>query len=150
MTDQTLPAPPHGTPRVCKREGCDQHVKGDRLTQGALYCSLDCKHRTQFDRWVANSRSAEWPYNKFIRATRASKRLQVDTTEKAQAQARKLIAAGMAAYENKDGLIRDVGMPKASHNAGKVFSRREEIRTKTEARSNGPQSSTLSARKGGA
>jgi hypothetical protein len=64
------------------------------------------------------------PFTQFLWATVPGKRLQVAETDHAQAQARKLVAAGMVAYENKYGLIRDLGIPRHPPKfAGRIFSK---------------------------
>lgn len=64
------------------------------------------------------------PYMAWTRATDPDTRLQVAEDNAAQAQARALIAAGMVAYENRAGLVRDVGWPRNGRDAGRVFTRR--------------------------
>ena len=47
--------------------------------------------------------------------------LPVDESPAAQAQARALVAAGMCAYENRRGFIRDLAAPAKKKHAGRVF-----------------------------
>lgn len=65
------------------------------------------------------------PYNKFLGATHYDRRVQVAEDPKAQAGARRLIAARkVVAYENAQGLIKDIGVPKKPEKGGKVYSRK--------------------------
>ena len=63
-------------------------------------------------------------YIEWQRATLHDTRLEVTEDDGAQAQARALIGAGMAGYENRAGLIRNVGWPRKARDAGRVFTRR--------------------------
>jgi len=63
-------------------------------------------------------------YIEWERATLHDTRLAVAEDDVAQAQARTLVRAGMVAYENRAGLIRDVGWAREDRDAGRVYSRR--------------------------
>ena len=63
-------------------------------------------------------KAAFWLWHK---AASRKKRLQVATTDHAQEQARQLVRAGLCAYENRQGKIRDLGVPRRLEDAGRIF-----------------------------
>jgi hypothetical protein len=103
---------------TCKRRRCEREVSPDRLELGAVYCSQRCRT------WHYNSRNPSGPYARFVRATDPKRRLTVGETEAAQRAAKKLIEAGMAAYVNAKGYVRDLGAPVHPELAGRVFRKR--------------------------
>lgn len=94
------------------------------------YCTDRCaraarQKRYRANRWAAGlpvcAQRGSTPYDKFVSATVAGKRVQVPETPEHQAKAEALIKRGVAAYRNRAGLIRDIGVPKKPRDRGRVF-----------------------------
>lgn len=120
---------------TCKRPACRNPVSAERQELGALFCSPRCKTRHHKAKAPANRRrflkqQAERPYVQFVRASDYTRRLKVGEDPTAQYQARILIQqCGVVAYENREGLICDIGAPLKPEDAGRVFSAvREPVR----------------------
>lgn len=60
------------------------------------------------------------PYVLFLRKSRG-RVLSIDESPVAQAQARALVAAGLIAYRNRGGYIRNVAQPGKQQHAGSIF-----------------------------
>lgn len=69
---------------------------------------------------VAARRRSPTPYLVFTWRSKGPL-LAVDESPAAQEQARALVAAGMIAYQNRRGFIRDVAAPAKKKHAGRVF-----------------------------
>lgn len=124
---------------TCKRRTCSEPVPEERQDAGSPFCSKRCARATKRKRTPSHRRKvAAWrrerdrlpfeqrrPFDQFELATKADSRVQVATDAVAQENARRLLTARVvAAYENPEGLIRDVGVPKNPEDLGRVFSRR--------------------------
>ncbi|HWV84965.1 MAG TPA: hypothetical protein VNZ62_05920 [Capillimicrobium sp.] len=113
---------------------CARPVPPERTT----YCTRRCWRAARRERWRAGRpdiaaedarrrhelEERRVAFGRFLRATDSAKRLPVSEDEASQRQARALVAAGLAAYENRRGLLRDVGVPRDLRDAGAVWSKR--------------------------
>ena len=70
---------------------------------------------------TATKRRPRNPFSRFLYASVPDTRLAVAEAPADQDVARQLLAAGMVGYRNRNGAIRDLGMPRRASDAGKVF-----------------------------
>jgi hypothetical protein len=116
---------------ICNRPHCENEVSADRVARGALYCRPQCKRRNKpaVRRYQAKrnaTRRNAGPWAKFVNVS--ARRVPVKPDKRSQAQARVLLTAKkVVAYENKDGVICDVGVPKKKQRGGEIYSRRAEL-----------------------
>ncbi|GAC1317589.1 MAG: hypothetical protein NVSMB25_05520 [Thermoleophilaceae bacterium] len=109
----------------CAHGPCGHLLSKRRIEAGANYCSPQCRRRARNRRTPASRRyNAARPtraFWSFARAVESGHILEVAEDADSQSQARALIDAGMCAYENARGTIRDIGAPRRAADGGRVF-----------------------------